>query len=332
MLAKIFGSRGHRAELVDHNRELSLVKTERAMDVGSKVSLKLGGLKNGKSLQMPMLVASCRELESGGYLVAGNFQGAELDLKQVQTTSDVEDPFFRSAPRVSCHLCVLSRDLPGFRAMTVDLSEGGMQLEVSSKVEVGSSVLLRLEFDTEILPVIEASARVAWCSQQGRGLYRVGLQFNSISDSSKEIISRYRHILTRRAQTDIQVRTVVGDYYLSNDPEVSIVKDSSEHMVLDVLQWQTSTCSEKTSLTGYMRAGSELVVRIHTQSAESSILEYTFTQPRALRDRMPSDGMGQQLVALRFADIDGGFRRFQFLGADNAFVLEVEAVGCKRTL
>ena len=75
---------------------------------------------------------------------------------------------------------------------------------------LGSSVLLRIEFDTDKLPAIQASATVAWCSKIERGRYRIGLQFKNLDQRSGDVIGLYRRLVNRRNESDITTRTL-GD-------------------------------------------------------------------------------------------------------------------------
>jgi hypothetical protein len=274
-----------------------------------------------------MVVVSCRESEHGGFLLAGKFLVDHPDLTGIELPPSIEDSFARSAPRVCCHLCVLSRDLPGFRVMTVDLSEGGLQVEAPSAVESGTSVLLRIEFDTDKLPPIEASATVAWCSQQDRGRYRVGLRFTSIDERSKKIISLYRDLLASREGVDIQTRTSVGDRNI----EVDFAKpdDSSTLPELQVIDWKQVPLAESVLLVGYMRAGNQLQVRLRGSRPGARAREYVFTGLRGLLDRMQGDPTAVEITQFRYASATEEHHRFQLLDAANTVLLEIEASACR---
>lgn len=110
--------------------------------------------EGGKSVHVSRVLGEAPELE-----VSGAAQGAAL----------------RNATRHTLGLRVMSRDLPGFHGMTVDLSRTGVQLEITGMVEVGKRVALSLEFDRFDLPKLDCVAHVMWCrSHQVRENQRVG--------------------------------------------------------------------------------------------------------------------------------------------------------------
>ena len=53
----------------------------------------------------------------------------------------------RDGERYDVSLRVLSRELPGYRGVTLDLSRSGVQLETSGLLEIGSEPELKFEFD-----------------------------------------------------------------------------------------------------------------------------------------------------------------------------------------
>lgn len=68
---------------------------------------------------------------------------------------------------------------------TEEVSAGGLKLRVSSHLEPGTPMVVRLELG-EPGP-LTVSARVAWCKRDG-GHYLAGLDFGSLHDDEKERI------------------------------------------------------------------------------------------------------------------------------------------------
>lgn len=328
MLSKLFG---YRVELVEHSSEYTLVKADTAVPVGTQIPVRVSGANGRRTPSVPMVVVSCRESEHGGYLLAGKFLVDHPDLSGIELPPSVSDSFLRAAPRVSCHLCVLSRDLPGFRVMTVDISEGGLQVETPSEVTVGALVLLRIEFDTDRLPAISASATVAWCSQQERGKYRVGLAFTSIDDRSRGVIASYRELLVRREKTDIQSRMLEEDAP-STDLMASSPEETESLPTLSVLDWKKVPLQDGATLVGYMRAGSQLQVRFRAGQGSARSREFVFLGLRALRDLLEGDPTVRPIAAFRYATIGHELHRFQLLDDENVVLMEIEASACRESL
>ena len=319
MLQKIFG---YKVELVEHSDEYTVVKANRAVRVGDQIPVKVSDANGQRTPAVPMVVMSCRECEDGDYLVTGRFLVEHPDLSGFEIPAGFKsDASMRNAHRVNCHLCVISRDLPGYRVMTIDISEGGLQVEAPARVALGNSVLLRLEFDTERLPAIQASATVAWCSKIERGRYRIGLQFKSLDDRSREVIGNYRKIVDLRSSTDIAYRTVKGDADL---PEGS---EDTNLPTLQVLSWQNIPITESL-LMGYRRCGKILQVRLQRGEAGLRYCDYAFRELKGVKDYMDCDPLERPVAEFRYAEVADGFFRFQFLDAQKGTLLEVEARGC----
>ena len=321
MLQKIFG---YKVELVEHSEEYTVVKANRAVKVGDQIPVKVSDANGQRTSAVPMVVLSCRECEDGDFLVTGRFLVEHPDLSGFKLPAGLTaDASIRSAHRVSCHLCVISRDLPGYRVMTIDISEGGMQVEAPSRVALGNSVLLRLEFDTEQLPPIQAAATVAWCSKIERGRYRIGLQFKSLDDRARVVIGAYRKIVDQRSHTDIAHRTVKGDLEL----DALQSNESNSMPTLQVLSWHNIPIAQS-FLMGYRRSGRVLQVRLQRGEGGLRYCDYAFKEMRAMNDLMDCDPMERPVIEFRYAESNEGYFRFQFLDETKASLLEVEAKGC----
>jgi PilZ domain-containing protein len=321
MLQKIFG---YKVELVEHSEEYTVVKANRAVKVGDQIPVKVSDANGQRTPAVPMVVLSCRECEDGDYLVTGRFLVEHPDLSGFKLPAGLtNDAAIRSAHRVNCHLCVISRDLPGYKVMTIDISEGGLQVEAPSRVALGNSVLLRLEFDTEQLPAIQASATVAWCSKLERGRYRIGLQFKSLDDRSRVVIGAYRKIVDLRAHTDIAHRTVKGDMELEGIPS----EDGISLPNLQVLSWHDIPVAQSL-LMGYRRCGRVLQVRLQRGEAGLRYSDFVFKDMRAMSDLMDCDPMDRPVCEFRYAESSEGYFRFQFLDESKTTLLEVEAKAC----
>ncbi len=328
MLSKLFG---YRVELVEHSADYTLVKADTAVPVGTQIPVRVSGANGKRTPSVPMVVISCRESEHGGYLLVGKFLVDHPDLSGLDLPPNVNDSFARATTRVSCHLCVLSRDLPGFRVMTVDISEGGLQVATPSEVEVGALVLLRLEFDTDKFPSIQASATVAWCTQQERGKYRVGLQFTSIDESSQGVIRSYRDLLARRETTDIQSRMLEEESpSMSRAPEVAV--EAPPVPELQVLDWKKVPLHTGATLVGYMRAGTQLQVRFRANETGSRSSEFVFLGLRAVRDHLDGDPTVRKIADFRYATVSPDLHRFQLLDENKTVLLEIEAAACREGL
>lgn len=92
----------------------------------------------------------------------------------------------RGAQRFSRGLRVSSPQLPGFQAITQDLSVSGLKLKTSGPVAVGEEWEAQIEFDDETMSKIQVRCRAVWCRPEGEA-FLVGATF---VDVSKPVASR----------------------------------------------------------------------------------------------------------------------------------------------
>ena len=112
----------------------------------------------------------------------------------------------RDGERYDVSLRVLSRDLPGYRGVTLDLSHSGVQLETHGLLELGSEPVLKFEFDRGELESFECRAKVVWSKPEGTGgrQFRSGLVFVPESDDEKRQLARMATVLQARSDTDLK--------------------------------------------------------------------------------------------------------------------------------
>ncbi len=125
----------------------------------------------------------------------------------------------RDGERYDVSLRVLSRELPGYRGVTLDLSRSGVQLETSGLLTIGSEPTLKFEFDRGELESFECPARVVWSRQEDSGArkFRSGLTFIPSTDDEKRQLSRMATVLQARSETDLNT---LLDQALRIDPEL----------------------------------------------------------------------------------------------------------------
>ncbi len=112
----------------------------------------------------------------------------------------------RDGDRYDVSLRVLSRELPGYRGVTLDLSRSGVQLETNGLLEIGSEPELKFEFDRGELEAFTCKARVVWSKQEGNNerKFRSGLTFIPVTDDEKRQLARMSTVLQTRSETDLK--------------------------------------------------------------------------------------------------------------------------------
>ncbi len=271
-------------------------------------------VKLADSRRVRVLVESVRPLERG-YAVTGKV-GEEVTML---TPTSAKDAFVRKDSRVDCAMRVLSPDLPGYRAVTVDFSHGGVQVETEGPLATGRMLDLTLEYDNNEMASVRCQARVAWCAERSRARYRVGLQFVNPSPEANGLLGRMEELLTTRDETSIHKRTIGADAMV-----------------------QRSAAREETPVTAelpgvidaYCNRNHNLVTQVRQSSG---MLELTFPSCQAVRDYNTASGVrlsslreysGSELcTSITRRTGQGGWRHYQFVDANGQIVMEVVSQG-----
>ncbi len=191
MLFDLFN--GPVVELVDVKSSQVVFRSRKPLAEGRPVAVRLS-TGNGRAVPARVSVTASRPLGQGFAYSA--LLEEEIALPEFNATRLAgSDPFLRRSARLECRLRVLSPELPGFHAVSVDFSPGGLQVEARGAVSVGRELSLHLEFES--LPPLEVQARVAWCAPRELGGVRVGLQFVYLTDQARAQLERYEQQLLK---------------------------------------------------------------------------------------------------------------------------------------
>lgn len=99
-----------------------------------------------------------------------------------------------------------SRQLPGYRAITVDISRSGVQLETQELLDMGEVLMLDLEFDHDELPDLSVPAKVVWSKRDGdrRSRFLAGLTFQPRDHQGRLELARMATVLQARSEADLE--------------------------------------------------------------------------------------------------------------------------------
>ena len=121
----------------------------------------------------------------------------------------------RLKERVGVVFRALSRKLPEFSAVTVDLSESGLQLKMRGDLEVGLELDMRIEADMTDWQEVAFRARVMWCRQEEvrrgeRSSFLAGFQYVDLDETAQQRIAELSNFITSSRTADVAQRTISG--------------------------------------------------------------------------------------------------------------------------
>lgn len=129
----------------------------------------------------------------------------------------------RRSARLPISLRVMSRELPGYGAVTVDISEHGVKLNCHGVVKQGLHAYLVIESDVASVENLSLRARAIWCRENpsGKG-YLVGCEFYDVNAAQQDALYRYCKSLAARLRGDVMHRQIAdGEMTVRPDDNVS---------------------------------------------------------------------------------------------------------------
>jgi hypothetical protein len=83
-----------------------------------------------------------------------------------------------------------------------------MQLEVHEAVDIGTQLVLTVELQTTLFPMLLVPAKVVWCREVGRKAYLLGIQFQELAPALQYQLSEYEAYLKQADEGDVTMRQV----------------------------------------------------------------------------------------------------------------------------
>lgn len=116
----------------------------------------------------------------------------------------------RRSVRLPVSLRVMSRELPGFGAVTNDISQHGVRLTCHGAVRQGLIVNLTIESDVASVQSMTARARCIWSREvtQSKGQYLAGFEFIELTATQADNLEKYHKSLAGRLKGDVMHRQI----------------------------------------------------------------------------------------------------------------------------
>ncbi|MFN8605922.1 MAG: PilZ domain-containing protein [Vulcanimicrobiota bacterium] len=185
-----------------------------------------------KHVDIPVRVTACRPSGSGKtqYCQATigmspeHLQQLENLLYNYSPRPDLGESARRS-PRLPIGLKTISRDIPGYNCVTVDISRHGVRLSCPhGAVEPGTIVQLAIEADMANLQSINIAGRVVSCQESSESKTKnkpqlLGVDFVGASEAQIETLEYYTRVLAGRLKGDVMTRQIAdGEMTARHDP------------------------------------------------------------------------------------------------------------------
>lgn len=208
-----------------------LSKKRRSLGGSTKVRLSVPGQPKPQNYDIPVSIISVRQVTAvSGFICVAHvlvdetrYPALEETLKRIPVRPDLGLAARRSA-RFSVSLRVMSRELPGFGAVTVDISNHGVRLATHGPVTEGNYMRLTIELDVGSMnPHLPIPGKAVWSRPDPRSKgHFVGVEFCDIEPQVQDHLNRYMRSLSDRMGGDVMHRSISdGEVYIRGDENVA---------------------------------------------------------------------------------------------------------------
>lgn len=185
----------------------------------SKIALQVFLGEEMQSLKMEVVVDSVRELPDRSVLVIshilGNPEETQNFLTIIETAAKPDmGKLARRSERIPISVRCLSHQLPGFRAVTTDLSLHGAQLQCEGLIDIGTVLDITFEFELADLPKLTLRGVAVWSVQedQRRKAYRAGVEFTEQHPQTQALWDRAYAQLLRMQSGSVMHRSMSSEF------------------------------------------------------------------------------------------------------------------------
>lgn len=191
--------------------------TKRKKNVGQtlKVRFKMEGMKPAH-LDLRVQVSACRPTPAGKQFVCSAMayvpeeKLAELEeAMRAHAQRGDQGMASRRSQRLPISLRVMARELPGFGAVTVDISQHGVRLNCHGMVKQGAQVNMVIESDVASVENMQLRGRIVWARENtlGKG-WLAGLEFFDLTPYQEDCLERYCKALAGRLRGNVMHRQI----------------------------------------------------------------------------------------------------------------------------
>jgi hypothetical protein len=208
-------------------------KAKKAFKIGSRPTISIsipipsGGAEDFK---LPVTITRVRQVGKGAVVCTGLVPGAAHNVEQLRQLLSGVDPNatgleadaddgenMRRARRFHWSIRVLSKDLPGFRAISLDFNRLGVKLSTEGPAEIGKIISLMLEIETAKTHEVLCQGLVRWNKEINRRKYEVGVEFTELDPEVARELENFERFLASRTEDDVAKRTVMDSGFYETE-------------------------------------------------------------------------------------------------------------------
>ncbi|GMU55024.1 MAG: hypothetical protein AMXMBFR33_41700 [Candidatus Xenobia bacterium] len=194
-----FLSKPQQVELLEVEDRTLGFRCQKENQVGQTVKVRVS-LPDLPELTLPVTIKSCRPDEPGFVCYAEVPSSKGLEKFQAALhNKDKSESNVRRAQRFKLGVRILSPELPAFKAISVDFSRSGLQIEAEGDVPIDTMLTLTLETEIREIPSVICRARVIWSRPTGQfQRCRLGLEFTTLEPKMRADLDRFESYVRAR--------------------------------------------------------------------------------------------------------------------------------------
>lgn len=195
-------------------------KKKHKIGTAVKIGLQVPVDGTPQTVKLEVVIDSFRALPDATSLVIGHVVAEPDALSGLgDLMANVPRPdlgrLARRSERIPIGVRLLSQQLPGFRAVSVDLSLHGVQIQCEGLLEPNTYMNITLELEMPDLPKLSLQALVIWSRpvEDRRKAYRAGLEFTQQHPEVQALWSKaYQRLLKMQGQSVLHKSMSGPDY------------------------------------------------------------------------------------------------------------------------
>ena len=238
-------------------------KSKKVFKVGSRPTISIAipiASGGAEDFRLPVTISKVRQVGPKAVVCTGMVPGAAKSVEHLRQILNGLDPnasisddevddsdSMRRAPRYQWSIRVLSKDLPGFRAISLDFNRLGVKLSTEGEVEENKVITMMLEIETSKNRELLCQGMVHWCKEVGRRKYEVGVEFSELDREVADELESFESFLAERQAGDVSKRALQSSGFYDEDafgPGVDGLAEEEERRTAELAEAEARAESE----------------------------------------------------------------------------------------